>query len=326
MRLGYIYKITNDVNDKVYIGQTSRDIDTRFDEHCSETRGHSRLHNAIQKFGWTHFQVEEVESVPLNKLDEREIYWINYYQATDPEKGYNIAPGGNRNFAPRDYPQIRVKENNITFDSKEELARMFSEVTSWSLSFLKKNFSSILDTEKDFCNYHFESCFLPQEELSDTDTQIDWIKTVNIQYQGTKIYCEELNQEFATIGLAAKYCRDHNLTSRTGDYVINSLVSDISNYIKHPVEDGITSINGYHFYKLPGSTKNSGSLTPYQKKKVFCPELNLTFNSQKECAEYLLDNKIWSGIKLKTARLRISDIVNGVFPSYKGYSFQSVDE
>ena len=77
---------------------------------------------------------------------------------------------------------------------------------------------------------------------------------------------------------------------------------------------------------MPGSTKNKGSEEPLQKKKVFCPELNKIFDSQKECAEYFINNKIWTGIKLKTAKLKISDVVNNVFSSYKGYSFTRVEE
>ena len=326
MRQGYIYKITNNFNDKIYIGQTARDIDTRFAEHCSETRGHSRLHNAIQKYGWRNFKIEEVEKVPLSKLDEREIYWIKYYDSANKEKGYNITKGGNNaSFHPRDYKQIRVKENNITFDSKEECARLFNQVTSWSISFLKDIFSKIIDTEKDFCGYHFESAYLPEEEISDEDCQIDWIKTLNIQYEGTRIYCEELKKDFETIGQAAKYCKDNDLCIRQGDYIINTIISTISNYIKNPTQEGIPLLKGLHFYKLPGSSKGKGSKIPYQTSKIYCPQIDKSFDSQTECAKYFLENHIWTGIKLKTARLRISDVICGVFPSYKGYSFQKVE-
>ena len=42
-----------------------------------------------------------------------------------------------------------------------------------------------------------------------------------------------------------------------------------------------------------------------------------------DAAKYFIDNKIWTGIKLKTAKLRVSDVVRGVFPNYKGYTFIS---
>lgn len=326
MRLGYIYKITNDINNKIYIGQTSRDIDIRFNEHCAETRGHSKLHNAIQKYGWTHFHIEEIEQVPLNELDKKEIYWINYFDSTNDKKGYNITLGGKGNFAPRNYPQVVVIENNITFDSKEQLARLISQITSWSLRYLKTVFTKIIDTDNDFLGYHFKTCTLPIEQISDENIQIDWIKTLNIQHQGTKVYCEELQREFETIGQAAKYCKENGLSNSQGDFAIHTITSTISKYIKNPTEEGIPSIQNYHFYKMPGSTKNKGSKEPFQKKKVFCPEINKIFNSQKECAEYFINNNIWTGIKLKTAKLKISDVVNNVFPSYKGYSFKRVEE
>lgn len=325
MQIGHIYKIVNDINNKIYIGQTSRDIDIRFNEHCTEIKGHSKLHHAIQKYGRNHFQIEEIEQVPIDKLDEREKYWIKYYNSTNDDRGYNISLGGKGNFATRDYSQIVIIENNIVFDSKEQLARLMSQVTSWSLRYLKSILTKIIDTDKDFLGYHLKSCFLPIEQVSDENIQIDWIKTLNIQHQGTKIYCVELDKEFETIGQAAKFCVNNNLSSRSGVFAINTITTDISKYIRNPSVEGIPYISNYHFYKIPGSTKNAGSKYPFQKRKVFCPELNMTFESQKECAEYLINNNIWTNIKLKTAILKISNVVNNDFPSYKGYSFQRIE-
>lgn len=75
------------------------------------------------------------------------------------------------------------------------------------------------------------------------------------------------------------------------------------------------------FYRAPGTTKQPGNEHPYQKTKIYCPEINKHFESQSNAAEYFIQNKIWTGIKLKTAKCRISDIVNDVFPDYKGYTF-----
>lgn len=83
MRLGHIYKITNKIDGEVYIGQTARDIDIRFAEHINAKDSYP-LQRAIAKDGWQNFVCEEVESVPLEKLDEREKYWIKFYNS-----GYN---------------------------------------------------------------------------------------------------------------------------------------------------------------------------------------------------------------------------------------------
>ena len=73
---GHIYVITNKVNGKQYVGQTSRNIDTRFEEHCYDNRSTSLIHQAIVKYGISNFSIEELEQVDLSLLDEREQYWI----------------------------------------------------------------------------------------------------------------------------------------------------------------------------------------------------------------------------------------------------------
>ena len=85
IRLGNIYLITNQINQKKYVGQTARDIDVRFVEHCSETRGHSRLHNAIQTEGFRNFKVSLLEQVQLNQLEEREKKRIAKLNTQNPD-------------------------------------------------------------------------------------------------------------------------------------------------------------------------------------------------------------------------------------------------
>lgn len=98
----YIYKITNLINNKIYIGQTTKKIGQRFNKHISEakceingTRPNNYFHNAINKFGEDNFSIEILERVDsLKELDEREKYWINYYNSTKKEIGYNLMTGG----------------------------------------------------------------------------------------------------------------------------------------------------------------------------------------------------------------------------------------
>ena len=92
--MGYIYKITNDINDKVYIGKTEFDIEKRFKEHyqesfrqCEEKRP---LYNAINKYGIEHFKIELIEE--CDNLEEREKYWIEFFDSY--YKGYNATLGG----------------------------------------------------------------------------------------------------------------------------------------------------------------------------------------------------------------------------------------
>ena len=101
INIGYIYKITNQINKKIYIGQTSRTVKLRWQEHINSSRYSYRndydnkLHRAMRKYGLNNFTIEEIEKCSINKLHEREKFWIAYYHST--EVGYNISVGGEGN-------------------------------------------------------------------------------------------------------------------------------------------------------------------------------------------------------------------------------------
>lgn len=101
--MGFIYKISNDINDLVYIGQTIKTVDYRFKEHIRESKRESqnqkkltKFHQAIVELGADHFQVETIEECANDLLDKREIFWINYYNSF--WCGYNSTLGGQYRF------------------------------------------------------------------------------------------------------------------------------------------------------------------------------------------------------------------------------------
>lgn len=87
-----IYKITKISNGKSYIGQ-SNDIERRFIEH--QGKNELAIDKAIQKYGYKAFTYEIIEECNLNELDEKEIYWIAYYN-TYKGFGYNCNAGGGK--------------------------------------------------------------------------------------------------------------------------------------------------------------------------------------------------------------------------------------
>lgn len=91
-----IYKITNRLNGKVYIGQTTMSLTKRWRDHCSPSNSRCRLlHRAIQKYGKENFSVEQIDvACDRDELDKKEIYWIQYYDSTNNDKGYNLQSGG----------------------------------------------------------------------------------------------------------------------------------------------------------------------------------------------------------------------------------------
>ena len=96
-RTGSIYILRNTENDKVYIGQTIRPVSQRFQDHlkpCEHKRhGKYKLYRAMEKIGYDKFYCETLESgIPISKLDEREIYYIELYDSY--KNGYNSTTGG----------------------------------------------------------------------------------------------------------------------------------------------------------------------------------------------------------------------------------------
>lgn len=97
--MGIIYKISHTENDHVYIGQTVRKLEVRWNEHLKgpEVLPNYPLYRAMNKYGKNKFSIEIIENdVPKEKLDEREIYWISFYDSY--RNGYNQTLGGKSHF------------------------------------------------------------------------------------------------------------------------------------------------------------------------------------------------------------------------------------
>ena len=99
-----IYKIQNLINGKVYIGQ-SINIERRFHQHKYDDSQNSVIHRAIKKYGIENFSFEVIEECNYKDLDEREIFWIKYYNSSNKNNGYNLTLGGQRG-QKYDYAQI----------------------------------------------------------------------------------------------------------------------------------------------------------------------------------------------------------------------------
>ena len=79
INMGYIYKITNLVNKKPYVGKTVNTISTRWTKHKDEAfnqNSMSLIHCAMRKYGIENFIIEELEKCSDEFLNEREQYWI----------------------------------------------------------------------------------------------------------------------------------------------------------------------------------------------------------------------------------------------------------
>lgn len=92
--MAYIYKITNKINNKIYIGETTTTLAKRWRDHIRESfnEGHGYnypIHMAIRKYGLEYFNFEEIEQCEDEVRFAREHYYIMFYNSLTPN-GYNI--------------------------------------------------------------------------------------------------------------------------------------------------------------------------------------------------------------------------------------------
>lgn len=119
-----IYKIENNINHKVYIGQSVR-IERRWQEHKyldtylnpNNASYYRKLYTAFREEGIDNFTFSIIEECSYNELDDREIYWIDYYNSY--LTGYNMTRGG----------QVQMQEMNPVY-SYDRYGNFVREYTS----------------------------------------------------------------------------------------------------------------------------------------------------------------------------------------------------
>lgn len=139
----YIYKIENQVNGKLYVGQTTKTILERWKAHLFIARGGKEkypaqffaIHAAIVKYGENSFHIQCLDQTDsLDELNEKEIFWINNLRQTHTL--YNLTDGGKGSAghscpetAKQKISQANSGENNPFFGKKHsvETLRKFRE-------------------------------------------------------------------------------------------------------------------------------------------------------------------------------------------------------
>lgn len=119
---GYIYKISNTQNNKIYIGQTTKNIDLRFRQHLAkadyyvnrygnDSYKYVHLYLAMNKYGKDCFKIEQIDIAETQaELDQKEAYWIEFYDAINT--GYNMMPGSTKE-NPMSSELVKSKHDNI---------------------------------------------------------------------------------------------------------------------------------------------------------------------------------------------------------------------
>lgn len=119
-----IYKITNKINGKIYVGQ-SNCIQRRFAQHKSpyeqQRFPNKPLYKAFKKYGIQNFSFEVIEQCSQEQLNIREKFWIKTLHSLCHQHGYNITAGGD---GPQDdnHPKHKLTREDV-IDIRKRYAR-----------------------------------------------------------------------------------------------------------------------------------------------------------------------------------------------------------
>lgn len=180
-KYGTIYIICNTINDKVYIGQTTLDIESRFKQHIKKSTLKSRkykLYNAMKKYGVEKFYIGKVESnIPIEDLDNKEIYYIKKYDSF--ENGYNSTKGGDGRVINKKYDEDTIIDLYKKGNSMTTIAKKYNVSTSTISRVLKKNAFSTRDNGNKY----------KQFDIAEFKKQ--WFGNVSISEMGKFFKCNE---------------------------------------------------------------------------------------------------------------------------------------
>lgn len=164
-RIWKLYKYINKINGLIYIGITSRSLEERW-QNGNGYRGNPHLDRAIKKYGQDAFDRQIlVSNLSFEEAAQKEIETIAEYDATNPQKGYNIALGGT---APmwgrhhseenkRKFSEQRKGENNNFYGKHHDIASLPLSVPVICLNNLQK-FSSFSEAGREFTKQGYKHC------------------------------------------------------------------------------------------------------------------------------------------------------------------------
>lgn len=125
-----VYKITNLVNKKVYIGQTIQSIKDRLNHHFRANKA-TPLYRAHLKYGRESFSIEVIDTaLTIDELNEKEIYWIEFYKSTEYDIGYNLMSGGGNKGRHSEESKKKMSEThkaNMTDERKQLISERTKE-------------------------------------------------------------------------------------------------------------------------------------------------------------------------------------------------------
>jgi group I intron endonuclease len=120
-----IYKITNQINGRIYIGQTVMTLARRWNQH-STSKKNSPLYNAFRRYGPENFTIEAIcSALAPEYLNELEQYFIGYYNSLLPN-GYNLTTGGDSAFRrsqhTKDLQSLAMRGHEVSLQTRAKIS------------------------------------------------------------------------------------------------------------------------------------------------------------------------------------------------------------
>lgn len=125
-----IYKITDYINGKIYIGQTINTLEKRWKGHCKLSKKDEQpyFHNSIHSHGKYNFFREVIDfATSMHELNYLEEFWIEFYNSTNRDKGYNSLSVG-KNFRHSEESKEKNRIAHLGFKASPEHIQIIKNV------------------------------------------------------------------------------------------------------------------------------------------------------------------------------------------------------
>ena len=187
-----IYCIENIINNKKYIGQ-SVDVRKRWKNHKSALNQHRHvncyLQRAWDKYGENCFKFYLLEACENLCLDELEIQYIQQFDTTDANNGYNLNIGGNGNLSPNECVRQKMRDNHadVSGENNPNYGKHISEET-------KRKMIANRNTRKGASHPNYGKTFSEETKAKLRANHADFSGPNHPQCR--PVYCPELDREF----------------------------------------------------------------------------------------------------------------------------------
>ena len=213
-----IYIHRNKINNKVYIGQTSQDVNKRWN-NGEGYKTSPKFYKAIKKYGWDNFEhIILYNNLSLEEANKMEIELIKKYNSTNDKYGYNITQGG-KNFHHSEETKKKISEaNKISLKgnkwSDEQKRKMSEKMMGENNPFFGKTHSE--ETKKLISQHRKGKCKGSEHPLFGKHHDQKTLNKISQNRKskgGKKVLCINTGEIFETMMDAARWCGLTNSSS-----------------------------------------------------------------------------------------------------------------